>query len=676
MRLLTRPLLFLFLFLLLLAGCSVDSGTSERTHDVTELEQRIQTLRDLRLYKQLSVLIDSVEQTGTMPEAWILGQRGSIYYVQRDLQQATQLLDSALADGQLKKNYYQSYLNYSLCMVACKVELNKWEEALRLAKDVCEETRYSTSLQELLVSVRSYAYIGSCQVHLHRWDEARVIGETAINACYDYEQQTPDASRETFFVALTMLEAYNDVSRWAEVEQWVTRARQALENVPLFKDTPSEYDHWTGYLYSLESVALDFLGRSKEGAEAYSKFMSTQFSKGLGGLNAIYYLTATRQWDKMEAMLPVVDSLVAFMGAEMTPEHLIERFRYQYLAYRNLGKNDKALAVADSVSKYVDRAINNERQSKALDLATLYETHEKELELQEKDRQIGIMWTGVGAGVMLLIIFGLAALYFVHRRSEKRLMAEHQKLEEAYDQLMVANARAEESSKMKTSFIRQVSHEIRTPLNILSGFTQVLTTPDLVLDEQTKAEASKSIVANTHRITRLVNKMLELSDISSKAVIERTDEILAGDVAMQAVSESGIQEIPSVTFTFDADENVINRVIKTNLRSAVRSLVLLLDNAHKFLGEPQKKAEGIVTLRIVEDKNLSRLCFIVEDTGIGVPAEEAEHIFDEFVQLDDYYDGTGIGLTVARSLTRRIGGNIVLDTSYHDGARFVMSLPA
>jgi signal transduction histidine kinase len=67
--------------------------------------------------------------------------------------------------------------------------------------------------------------------------------------------------------------------------------------------------------------------------------------------------------------------------------------------------------------------------------------------------------------------------------------------------------------------------------------------------------------------------------------------------------------------------------------------------------------------------------FIVEDTGIGVPAEEAEHIFDEFVQLDEYYDGTGIGLTVARSIARRLGGDIILDTSYTDGARFIMTLP-
>ena len=70
-----------------------------------------------------------------------------------------------------------------------------------------------------------------------------------------------------------------------------------------------------------------------------------------------------------------------------------------------------------------------------------------------------------------------------------------------------------------------------------------------------------------------------------------------------------------------------------------------------------------------------RLFFSVEDTGIGIPHKEAERIFEEFVQLDEYYDGTGIGLTVARSLARRIGGDIMLDTAYIGGSRFVMTLP-
>lgn len=75
------------------------------------------------------------------------------------------------------------------------------------------------------------------------------------------------------------------------------------------------------------------------------------------------------------------------------------------------------------------------------------------------------------------------------------------------------------------------------------------------------------------------------------------------------------------------------------------------------------------------DTSEGNVVFTVEDTGIGIPPEKADVIFNEFVQLDDYYDGVGIGLAVARSLARRLGGNLVLDSGYTGGARFVYTLP-
>jgi len=103
--------------------------------------------------------------------------------------------------------------------------------------------------------------------------------------------------------------------------------------------------------------------------------------------------------------------------------------------------------------------------------------------------------------------------------------------------------------------------------------------------------------------------------------------------------------------------------------------VLLLDNAQKFLkGNKKDKVRGDIRLLMRMEKQYAQ--FIVEDNGIGIPQAEAEHIFDEFVQLDEYYDGVGIGLTVARNLARRLKGDVILDTSYTDGARFIFSLPA
>ena len=320
-------------------------------------------------------------------------------------------------------------------------------------------------------------------------------------------------------------------------------------------------------------------------------------------------------------------------------------------------------------------------------MTTLHDIKEKEAQLAEKEESL--RYTRVIAIIIalsLLIIFFMV-FSIIRHRAAKRLEALNQKLEEANaqleqnnEQLMIANARAGESSRMKTNFIQQISHEIRTPLNILSGFAQILTTNDLKIDEAMRKNANRQILENTDRITGLVNKMLELSDASSRTVIELKDHVQVMQIANEAVQASGIGNTKQLVFELQSNEDTSSTTLTTNLRTAVRVLSLILDNARKFTvqrkthkQEPPTDKEQQVTLRI--NNSEGNVQFIVEDTGVGVPATEAEHIFDEFVQLNNYYDGTGIGLTIARNLARSMGGDVVLDTSYTSGARFVMTLP-
>lgn len=262
-----------------------------------------------------------------------------------------------------------------------------------------------------------------------------------------------------------------------------------------------------------------------------------------------------------------------------------------------------------------------------------------------------------------------------------KLVEAYQELKETNKQLDIARHRAEEASQMKTNFIQQISHEIRTPLNILNGFAQVLIMPEMELDEATQQEVTRGIGENTERITSLVNKMLELADAKSSEELERNDDVPAVQIVALATEDSRITSASHLTFDIDLAEGIDMVMLRTNLQKATRALSLLLDNAMKFT-HPAEAAGGAAavtekaraTLRVSQTED-HQIAFSVEDTGIGVPPEEAEHIFEEFVQLNEYYNGTGIGLTVARSIARRLGGDIVLDTTYTDGARFVFTLP-
>ena len=177
--------------------------------------------------------------------------------------------------------------------------------------------------------------------------------------------------------------------------------------------------------------------------------------------------------------------------------------------------------------------------------------------------------------------------------------------------------------------------------------------------------------------------MLELSDASSEALIERCDQTNVVDIVSQAIDHSKIAlhtcpgrttfgrvvpQSPNTTnSTIVFEVNQIQMIhLRTNKIYAIRALSQLLENAVKFT------REGSITLSMTNTDN--KVSFIVEDTGIGIPADQREHIFDEFVQLDTFADGTGIGLTVARSIAQRMGGDLWLDASYTEGARFVFDL--
>lgn len=176
--------------------------------------------------------------------------------------------------------------------------------------------------------------------------------------------------------------------------------------------------------------------------------------------------------------------------------------------------------------------------------------------------------------------------------------------------------------------------------------------------------------------------MLELSDAKSQKTFERNDSTTAALIAAEAINLSGIGDAKHLNFELKMTPGTENIALQTHQAAAVRALTLLLDNAVKFTKTApsghqtgRTLSEGKQTARLVITKEEQQVVFCVEDTGIGVPADAVEHIFEEFVQLNNFYDGTGIGLTVARSMAQRLGGNIVLDTKYTHGARFLMTLP-
>ena len=324
-----------------------------------------------------------------------------------------------------------------------------------------------------------------------------------------------------------------------------------------------------------------------------------------------------------------------------------------------LGQGAEAARIYQRLYHDKDSVFGRDARQHLDELNTLFQVDELKTEQQHtKFKYTVVAALAIMLALLILLLFGWRSAI----RQKK-----------VNEQLRIANERAAVSSKMKAEFIRNISHEIRTPLNIVSGFTQILTAPDMELSNDEKKDMRERVTENTDRITKLVDRMLGLSDVNSEALIECDDETNALEIVTHAVERSGIalhtrpkNAESAVVFDFADSQTTASVGLRTNRLYAVRIVGHLLENAVKFTNE------GCITLRI--ETMDDRVRFIVEDTGIGVPADQAEHIFDEFVQLNSFVDGTGIGLTVARTVARRLGGNLWLDPNYSQGARFIFEL--
>lgn len=372
-----------------------------------------------------------------------------------------------------------------------------------------------------------------------------------------------------------------------------------------------------------------------EGYKAYREGVKNGLSSVHGRTMEVYY----------EATMGNVDKAVELAKAELGDDGadaivvVYEKAGRWKEAYDALKRQTE---VKDSIGNVV---LTNSMQG-IRDEVRLYDMERK----ASRNRILAL-----GAVSALLVALVVVLVYMVGTR--RRHLRE---LRKAYDLAL-------ESDHMKTAFISNISHEVRTPLNIISGFAQVLSDPDMDIDVGERRKLAKEMTKNARLITTLVDEMLgmSLSETSVEPgdrVAVNCNEILRGIIEYAMEDVQGDVQLRLETsladdFTIMTHEDMFRRIVAS-----------LVDNALKYT------TEGKVTM-LASSAN-EKLTITVEDTGIGIPAEEAEHIFERFVKLDAFKVGLGLGLSVCRLMTSRLGGTVVLDTTYPGpGSRFVVTLP-
>ena len=622
--------------------------------------------------------LDSLEQAGKIATCQADFMRGEKYEEMEQPRSALIFYSKAIEGNKLlqisKGNFYDAYMG----VCTGYLNNNNVELALKTATEGYEIASKDSSIVGRNMSNNLQMEIGMCQLRLGYSKEAaetfEEVRQGALQLAQSYPQ-SPNCQESCILISSNIINYYMNQKKFDLIEPWLDMMETALERYAATNAPTEKYSDYLATLNCDKAIMWSMTGHHEEAEAAYQSFLSSNYAHKLRGVyDQAFYLETTEQWEKLLSIALRIDS--AEIAAEVPPtlDYLIASPSTLFKAMVKTGRKEEALQKAEHIVQMLDSVKAYQHRSDAEELAVIYETEQKEQEIAAQRASLNSQRMQAIVVVVLLLLIFLGVLFEFYRK----LRRAHTLLEISYNNLVIANERAEESSKMKTNFIRQISHEIRTPLNILSGFTQIITMPDMKLDEATRTDINHKIVENTDRITGLVNKMLELSDASSQAVIDRTDNVLAVQIAAQATDASEVANAKHLKFDLQVGDAEGAVTITTNEQAATRALTMLLDNARKFTRPAEAKNEKQteqqqVTLTL--KKTDSTIEFIVEDTGVGVPLSEAEHVFDEFVQLDEYYEGTGIGLTVARSLARRLGGDVVLDTTYTSGARFVMTLP-
>lgn len=317
----------------------------------------------------------------------------------------------------------------------------------------------------------------------------------------------------------------------------------------------------------------------------------------------------------------------------------------------NQGLKDFAFDLEKDMVIRLEKAISRTNQSRVSELEITMGKAALSADLETKEHQISRI-SHLTLTLISLLMAALALFFWIHNRK-----------------LREANERVRMADDAKTRFVQNMSHEVRTPLNAIVGFSQLLSLPDDSLTPEEKQEFSNHIMNNTKILIMLLEDILNTTDMDNGQYKITYDE---GEVHFmcRAAITSSEHRLHSGVEMFYEPESEEPFTFRTDPQRVQQILINLLTNACKHT------SKGKIVLASSLTAKPGFVTFSITDTGPGVPADQAEAIFDRFTKLNSFVQGTGLGLSICREIATLMGANVYLDTTYTaGGARFVFEVP-
>ena len=312
--------------------------------------------------------------------------------------------------------------------------------------------------------------------------------------------------------------------------------------------------------------------------------------------------------------------------------------------------------------QYMLSRVNNMRLEEA---SGRYQNYSLNRQLTEKNQEV-LMATRLVEFLVMVILLVSSGFFWVHNRNLRKA---REMDEERIRELKEANEQVELANAAKTRFVQNMSHEVRTPLNAIVGFSQLLALPDGSFPEEEKAEFSDHIINNAKMLTMLLDDILNASAMDAGKYRITYEEGEMNFIAQAAIRSAEHRLQPGVKMYY-APESEEPFTFQTDPRRVQQILINLLTSSCKHTKEGEIRLSSSLTSRP------GYVSYFVTDTGPGIPADQAERIFERFTKLNDFVQGTGLGLSICRDIAGRMGASVYLDTTYTaGGARFVFEVP-
>ena len=372
------------------------------------------------------------------------------------------------------------------------------------------------------------------------------------------------------------------------------------------------------YLLIIDARYLVATGEHEAALTAYNDFLQTEYAR----INHNIY---------KEALLEKADLLV------------------------KMGNKEEAYGQYDKVFSYIKTSFEKNYPKEIDRLCTRFQADQLAYQ-NERDRIVSMRFylAGIIVSVLFLIFLLVLGWKKIFRLKHSQMRQEAMK------------EKAVQAIQRKKMFLANMSHEIRTPLNAIVGFSAVLTDEDESFDDESRREFSEIIKVNSFQLLKLINDILDFSDFENDNItfnIRTHDAVKLCNEVVETVMASRKLE---VEMRFDTDLSVL--MLDTDDARLRQVLINLLVNAAKFT------EQGSIVLEL-KMADADTALFSVTDTGCGIPPEKQHLIFERFEKLNDFVQGSGLGLSICQLIVKYMNGKLWVDSGYTRGARFCFTHP-